>query len=47
MSNYPDDIHNYDDHPSSPFYDPPCCGECSEELDEDDKCPECDYDEEE
>lgn len=20
MSNYPDDIHDYDDHPSSPFY---------------------------
>jgi len=33
MSNYPDDIRNYDDDPRSPFFDPPTCVHCGEELD--------------
>ena len=41
MSNYPDDIRDFDNHPQSPFYEPPCCMECGEEL-EDDKCLHCD-----
>ena len=32
--NYPDGIRNYDHHPSSPFYEPDCCEECGEELEE-------------
>ena len=33
MSNYPDDIRDFDNSPGSPFYEePPCCEECGEEL---------------
>jgi hypothetical protein len=32
-SNFPDDIHNYDDDPRSPFYEEPeLCQECEEPL---------------
>ena len=31
--NYPDDIRNYDNHPSSPFYvEPPICEVCGEYI---------------
>lgn len=31
--NYPDDIHNYDNNPRSPFYEePPTCEHCGEYL---------------
>jgi hypothetical protein len=45
MSNYPDDIRQYDSHPSSPFYaEPPECEECGHDLQSDTKdefgCPE-------
>ena len=51
--NYPDDIRCYDHDPRSPFYDPPTCSHCGEELtdevcpcqeeDEDDPTPWCSY----
>ena len=50
MSNYPDDIRNYDDTPGSPFYEEPYsqCADCEywfplEEMDEDDpeRCENC------
>lgn len=56
MSNYPDDIRNYDHDPRSPFYDGPdddqdpiYCEECGEEMEFDDGlnkeiCPFCDKD---
>lgn len=36
MSNYPDDISQYDNDPRSPFYEPPSqwCSECEWELEE-------------
>lgn len=46
MSNYPDDIRNYDHDPRSPFYAPPCCSECGEELEEDGNCLVCNPEEE-
>lgn len=33
MSNYPDDIRDFDEHPSSPFHEEPlCCETCDEVL---------------
>ena len=32
MSNYPDDIRNYDYDPRSPFYEEPVCGYCGKPL---------------
>ena len=33
IDNYPDDIHSFDDCPSSPFYEePPECEECGKAL---------------
>ena len=33
MSNYPDDIRDFDNDPGSPFYEGnACCDECGEEL---------------
>ena len=47
--NYPDDIHNYDNHPQSPFYVEPWleCQECENHFDVHDMasehlCNECD-----
>jgi hypothetical protein len=31
MSNYPDDIRNHDNHPSSPFYREPKCHTCQQD----------------
>ena len=55
MSNYPDDIRNYDNDPRSPFFREPECSRCGEVLEgssvEDCECtntgcPECpDYEE--
>ena len=44
MSNYPDDIHMYDWHPHSPFYEAPLCRDCGNELegDEEEICEMCD-----
>lgn len=33
MDNYPDDIRQYDHDPRSPFYNPPRCPHCGEDLD--------------
>ena len=48
-SNYPDDIHNFDNHPQSPFYVEPWpeCKECKGFFEEFDMansslCKECD-----
>ena len=47
MSNCPDDIRQYDNHPNSPFYEEPWlqCTECGEyyrpEEDHDDVCEDC------
>lgn len=43
MSNYPDDIHQYDDDPRSPFYDGP---DYYDELEDDGitNCDDNDYD---
>lgn len=49
MSNYPDDIHNYDNDPRSPFYDeePDCvcvsCGDCfrDDEMANEILCKDC------
>ena len=43
--NYPDDIRQYDNDPRSPFYDPPSCPHCGEDLIEE-TCP-CQEEEEE
>jgi hypothetical protein len=44
MSNYSDDVRNYDNNPGSPFYNepPPQCPHCKEACSEDDLCPNCD-----
>ena len=34
MSNYPDDIRNYDYDPRSPFYEEPVCSVCEEFYEE-------------
>lgn len=41
-SNYPDDIHNYDDHPQSPFYVEPWpeCQECENHFEVSDMASE-------
>jgi len=38
MSNYPDDIRNYDNHPGSPFYTPPAvqCKQCGTHFNSED-----------
>jgi len=38
MDNYPDDIRNYDDHPSSPFYVPPPCEKCGGDPEDCNNC---------
>lgn len=40
MSNYPDDIHDWDWHPNSPFYEAPIewCEHCEQIIDEDGIC---------
>ncbi|URC15422.1 hypothetical protein JLT2_54 [Paraglaciecola Antarctic JLT virus 2] len=44
MSNYPDDIRDFDNDPRSPFYiDPPVCEECGVELDCDVDCDDEGY----
>ena len=35
MNNYPDNIHSFDDHPESPFYDPDDHAEPEDEDKED------------
>ena len=41
MSNYPDDIHAWDNHPDSPFFDPLPCERCNKEHDDCGCCVLC------